>query len=93
MHCGQRRRKRRRKQRGGILPFLIPAAIAAAKAAAAAGAISGAVGYGAKKAIQATRRKKRVGKISAAQMAANKRRVQRMLGRTGLPPLRTLGMV
>ncbi|CAH3144151.1 unnamed protein product, partial [Porites evermanni] len=41
--------------------FLIPAAIAAAKAAAA-GAISGAAGYGAKKAIQAATRKKKVGK-------------------------------
>ena len=88
MHCGQRR-KRRRKQRGGILPLLIPAAIAAAKAAAA-GAISGAAGYGAKKAIQAARRKKRVGKISAAQMAANKRWVQRMLGRTGWGGFETL---
>ena len=91
MHCG--RRKRRRKQRGGILPiFLIPAAIAAAKAAAA-GAVSGAAAYGTKKAIQAATRKKKVGKISAAQWAANKRRVQRMLSRTGLPPLRTLGML
>ena len=89
MHCGPRR-KRRRKQRGGIFPaLLIPAAIAAAKAAAA-GAISGAAGYGAKKAIQAATRKKKVGKISAAQWAANKRRVQRMLTRTGLPGLRTL---
>ena len=86
--CG--RRKRRRKQRGGILPlFLIPAAVAAAKAAAA-GAVSGAAAYGTKKAIQAARRKKKVGKISAAQWAANKRRVQRMLKRTGLPGLRTL---
>ena len=92
MHCGQRRRKRRRKQRGGILPFLIPAAIALGKAAAL-GAASGAAGYGAKKAIQAATRKKQVEKISAAQWAANKRRVQRMLSRTGLPPLRTLGMV
>ena len=91
MHCGQRR-KRRRKQRGGILPFLIPAAIALGKAAAL-GAASGAAGYGAKKAIQEATRKKKVGKISAAQWAANKRRVQRMLSRTGLPPLRTLGMV
>ena len=92
MYCGQRR-KRRRKQRGGILPvFLIPAAIAAAKAAAA-GAISGAAGYGAKKAIQAATRKKKVGKISAAQWAGNERRVQRMLSGTGLPPLRSLGMV
>ena len=93
MHCGQRqRRKRRRKQRGGILPFLIPAAIALGKAAAL-GAVSGAAGYGAKKGIQAATRKKKVGKISAAQWAANKRRVRQMLSRTGLPPLRTLGMV
>ena len=88
MHCGQRR-KRRRKQRGCILPFLIPAAIALGKAAVT-GAVSGAAGYGAKKAIQAARRKKRVGKISAAQLAANKRRVQRMLGRTGWGGFETL---
>ena len=92
MHCGQRRRKRRRKQRGGILPFLIPAAIALGKAAVT-GAVSEAAGYGAKKAIQAATRKKKVEKISAAQWAANKRRVRRILSRTGLPPLRTLGMV
>ena len=71
MNCGQRR-KRRRKQRGGILPaFLIPAAIALVKAAAA-GAVSGAAGYGTKKALEAVTRKKRVGIISAAQMATNK---------------------
>ena len=81
MNCGKRR-KRRRKQRGGILPFLIPAAIALGKAAAL-GAVSGGAGYGAKKAIQAATRKKKVGKIGDAQAAANKRRVQRMLGRTG----------
>ena len=46
-----------RRQKGGILPlFLIPAAIAAAKAAAL-GAVSGAAGYGAKKAIDAARRR------------------------------------
>ena len=73
MPCGPRR-KRRRKQRGGILPFLIPLLVAA-------GAVSGAAGYGAKKAIQAATRKKKVSKISAAQMAANKRRVQRMFTR------------
>ena len=76
MPCGPRRR-RRRKQRGGILPFLIPLLVAGGKAIAA-GAVSGAAGYGAKKAIQAATRKKKVGKISAAQMAANRRRVQRM---------------
>ena len=76
MPCGPRR-KRRRKQRGGILPFLIPLLVAGGKAIAA-GAVSGAAGYGAKKAIQAATRKKKVGKISAAQMAANRRRVQRM---------------
>ena len=71
MNCGQRR-KRRRKQRGGILPaFRIPAAIALVKAAAA-GAVSGAAGYGTKKALEAATRKKRVGIISAAQMATNK---------------------
>ena len=92
MHCGQRRRKRRQKQRGGILPFLIPAAITLGKAAVT-GALSGAAGYGAKKAIQAATHKKKVEKISAAQWAANKRRVRRILSRTGLPSLRTLGMV
>ena len=91
MHCGPRR-KRRRKQRGRILPFLIPAAIALGKAAAL-GAASGAAGYGAKKAIQAATRKKKVGKISAAQMAANRRRVQRMLGRTGWGGFETLKML
>ena len=90
MHCG--RRKRRRKQRGGILPFLIPAALALGKAAAL-GAVSGGVGYGTKKAIQAATRKKKVGKISAAQWAANKRHVQRIFNRTGLPGLRTLKML
>ena len=88
MPCG-RRRTRRRKQRGGILPLLIPAAIALGKAAAL-GAASGAAGYGAKKAIQAATRKKKVGKISAKQMAANQRRVQRMLGRTGWGGFKTL---
>ena len=79
MHCGPRR-KRRRKQRGGILPFLIPAAIALGKAAAL-GAVSGAAGYGAKKGIQAATRKKK--KLSPAQLAANKRHVERALRRTG----------
>ena len=91
MHCGPRR-KRRRKQRGGILPFLIPAAIALGKAAAL-GAASGAAGYGAKRAIQAATRKKKVGKISAAQWAANKRQVQRMLSRTGMPGLASLRLL
>ena len=90
MHCGQRR-KRRRKQRGGILPFLIPAAIALGKAAAL-GAVSGAAGYGAKKGIQAATRKKKVGKITAAQWEANKRRVRQMRSRMGLPPLRLIGI-
>ena len=87
MHCGQRRRKRRRKQRGGILPFLIPAAVAIGKAAAL-GAVSGAAGYGASK--QATRKKK-VEKISAAQWAANKRDVRRMLSR--IPGSRSLRLL
>ena len=87
-----KRRRRRRKQRGGILPFLIPAAIALGKAAAL-GAVSGGASYGAKKAIDAATRKKKVGKISAAQWAANKRDVQRMLTRTGLPGLATLRML
>ena len=87
-----KRRRRRRKQRGGILPFLIPAAIALGKAAAL-GAVSGGASYGAKKAIDAATRKKKVDKISAAQWAANKREVQRMLTRTGLPGLATLRML
>ena len=91
MHCGPRRRKRRRKQRGGILPFLIPAAIAIGKAAAL-GAVSGAAGYGAKKGIQAATRKKKVGKITAAQWEANKRQVREMRSRMGLPPLRLIGI-
>ena len=91
MNCGKRR-KRSRKQRGGILPaFLIPAAIAAAKAAAA-GAISAGADYETKKALEAATHKKRVGKISCAQWAANKPQVQQMLRRTGalLAPLRLL---
>ena len=94
MPCGRRRtrRTRRRKQRGGILPFLIPAAIALGKAVAL-GAAGGAAGYGAKKAIQAATRKKKVGKISYAQWQANKRQVQQMRRRLGLPPLRSLGML
>ena len=90
MHCGQRRRKRRRKQRGGILPFLIPAAVAIGKAAAP-GAVSGAAGYGAKKGIQAATRKKKVEKISAAQWAASKRDVRRMLSR--IPGSRSLRLL
>ena len=93
MKCDPGRRKRRRMQRGGILPaFLIPAIIAGAKAAAA-GTVSGAAGYGTKKAIEAATRKKREGKISAAQWAANKRQVQQMLGRRGLPPLAALRLL
>ena len=91
MPYGQRRRTRRRKQRGGILPFLIPLLVAGGKAIAA-GAVSGAAGYGAKKAIQAATRKKKVGKITAAQWAANKRDVRQMRSRLGLPPLRLLGI-
>ena len=87
-----KRRRQRRKQRGGILPFLIPAAIALGKAAAR-GAVSGGASYGAKKAIDAATRKKKVGKISAAQMAANKRHVQRMLSRTGWQGLASLRML
>ena len=78
MPCGPRRRTQRRKQRGGILPFLIPAVIALGKAAAL-GAVSGAAGYGAKKGIQAATRKKK--KLSPAQLAANKRHVDRALRR------------
>ena len=92
MNCGKRR-KRCRKQRGVILPaFLIPAAIALGKAVAA-GAVSAGAGYSTKKVLEAAMRKKRMGKISAAQSAANKRRVQRKLGRTGWPGLASLRMV
>jgi len=92
INCGKRR-KRRRKQRGGILPaFLTPTAIAAAKVAAA-GAISAGAGYRTKKALEAAMRKKWVGKISAAQWAANKRQVQQMARRTGEPPLASLRLL
>ena len=74
------RRRRRHYQRGGILPFLIPLGIAAAKAIAA-GAVSGAAGWGIKKGLDAATRKKRVGKVSAAQAAANQRLVNNMLRR------------
>ena len=78
---GRRRRRRRRySQRGGILPFLVLLGIAAAKAIAA-GAVSGAAGWGVKKGLDAATRKKRVGKISAAQVAANQRLVNNMLRR------------
>ena len=76
MHCGLRR-TRRRKQRGGIIPLILIAGKAIASAA-----ISSAAKYGAKKAL--AKRKKKVEKISAAQWAANKRRVRRMLSRTGM---------
>ena len=93
MKCGPGRRKRRHKQREGILPaFLNPAAIAAAKAATA-GAISAGSSYGTKKAIDAATRKKRVGKISAAQWEANKRQAQRMLSRRGVPSLEVLRLL
>ena len=72
-------RGKRRQQRGSILPvFLIPAAIA-----------SGAVGYP----LKQPRCRKRVGKIIAAQWAANKRQVQQMLRRWGLSPLASLRML
>ena len=77
---GRRRRRRRYYQRGGILPFLIPLAIAGGKALAA-GAVSGAAGWGAKKALEAATRKKRVGKISWAQAAANQHLVRDMCNR------------
>ena len=83
MHCGPRR-KRRRKQRGGIIPLLLMAGKAIASAAVSSGAK-----YGLKKALEKPKKKK-VGKISAAQMAANRRRVQRMLSRTGWGGLETL---
>ena len=76
----RRGRRRRRRQRGGILPFLVPLALAAGKAIAA-GAVSGAEGYGVKKGLDATTRKKRVGKISWAQAQANQRLVRDMRNR------------
>ena len=74
------RRRPRRRQRGGILPFLVPLALAAGKAIAA-GAGSGAAGYRVKKGLDAATRKKRVGKISWAQAAANQRLVRNMRNR------------
>ena len=85
MHCGPRR-KRRRKQRGGIIPLILMAGKALATSAISSGAK-----YGAKKALE--KRKKKVGKISAAQWAANKRRVQRMLSRTGWPGFASLRLL
>ena len=73
-------------------PLPSPTAIAAAKAAAA-GAISTGAGYRTKKALEATTRKKRVGNISAAQWAANKRQIQQMSRRTGAPPLASLRLL
>ena len=72
------RRRRRRRQRGGFLPFLVPLLVAGAKAIAT-GAVSAAAGYGVKKGLEAATRKKRVGKISAAQAAANQRVLANML--------------
>ena len=71
----------------GIIPLLLIAGKALASAA-----ISSAAKYGVKKALE-KRKKKKVGKITAAQWEANKRRVRQMRSRMGLPPLRTLGMV
>ena len=76
----RRRRRRRHYQRGGILPFLIPLLVAGGKAIAA-GAVSGAAGYGVKKGLDAATRKKRVGKISWAQVQANQRLVRNMHNR------------
>ena len=88
-----KRRRQRRKQRGGILPFLIPAAIALGKAAAL-GAVSGGASYGAKKAIDAATRKKKVPKISAAEWQANLKRLNQMYSRTGTkPPLVSLRLL
>ena len=88
-----KRRRRRRKQRGGILPFLIPAAIALGKAAAL-GAVSGGASYGAKKAIDAATRKKKVPKMSAAEWQANLKRLNQMYSRMGRkPPLASLRML
>ena len=75
------RRRRRRWQRGeGVLSFLMPLVKVGAKAIAT-GALSGAAGWGAKKALGAVTRKKRVGKISWAQAQANQRLVRNMRNR------------
>ena len=58
----------------------MPLALAVGKAIAA-GAVSGAAGYGVKKGLDAATRKKRVGKISWAQAAANQRLVRNMRNR------------
>ena len=47
--------------------------------AIATGVLSGAASWGVKKALGAVKRKKRVGKISAAQAAANQRVLANML--------------
>ena len=65
---------RRRKRRRKQRGGILPLLIPAAVAAA----------------VLMKRKKKKVGKISAAQMAANKRRVQRMLSRTGWGGFETL---
>ena len=49
--------------------------------AIATGALSGAAGWGAKKALGAVTRKKRVGKISWKQAQANQRLVHNMINR------------
>ena len=88
-----KRRRQRRKQRGGILPFFIPAAIALGKAAAL-GAVSGGASYGAKKAIDAATRQKKVPKISAAEWQANLKSLNQMYSRTGTkPPLASLRLL
>ena len=56
----------------------MPLLVAGAKAIAT-GAVSAAAGYGVKKGLEAATRKKRVGKISAAQAAANQRVLANML--------------
>ena len=66
---------RRRKRRRKQQGGILPLLIPAAVAAAV---------------LMKRKKKKKVGKISAAQMAANQRRVQRMLGRTGWGGFETL---
>ena len=61
-----------------MLSLLMPLIKVGAKAIAT-GALSGAAGWGVKKALGAVTRKKRVGKISAAQAAANQRVLANML--------------
>ena len=61
-----------------MLSLLMPFIKMGAKAIGT-GALSGAASWGVKKALGGVKRKKRVGKISAAQAAANQRVLANML--------------